>query len=821
MRRKQPPTALRALLISLGALIASAATIGIFAAHSYNGSTFRARGKSQITMDHVMNGTFGAHYGSVNWVPEAGDGVFSQESHGDIILVDLKSGTNRTLVSRQDVKDEHGKPLEWYSWQPSANMDYILFKADWVQNWRWSSFGNYYIHSLEDGTTVPLTPPSSPPKVVYASWSPVGNSIAYVSENDIYIVPEAASPGSPIRVTTGGNSSFFHGVPDWVYEEEVFGGESVLWWSPDARNLAYLALDETKVPVYEYPVYNPSENSDEVHPYPSSASMRYPKPGYENPIATAHIFSLDTYNTEQDDGLYSPSVSAVHATQTLTWDSQLAPEDSILFEVAWVGNETLLIKEVNRAASEGSVVFFDVGASSFKGTGRVVRTLGEKGEEGDSGWIDSAQNVHPLLNSGFVSLVGSSAYLDVLPNKDGFNHIALFSPADSSTPRWLTTGDWEVDGEVLGVDVTRGLVYFVGASSSGLDRHIYSVMLPTVTGPPPSVAPLPKDPPSALTDATRPGFYGASFSPQAGFYLLTYKGPSTPSQSVLSIANSTFEFTLTNNQKLNDTNAMFQAPITSYTTIDSDGYELNVKEMRPPGFDESGRVRYPVLFKVYGGPFSQQVTSQYGRDWHDYLVCTLKYIVVIVDGRGTGFKGRKLRNPVRGTLGTYETIDQINAARIWAKRRYVDPKRIGIWGWSYGGFMSAKVLEANAGIHSLAMSVAPVTSWRMYDSIYTERYMGTPQKNPEGYVNASISSVEGFKNADYLLAHGSGDDNVHFAHTAHLIDMFTQHSIRRYRFRMFTDSNHRIITRNGFRELHEWMTAFLIEKWGKGPVRRS
>jgi len=228
-----------------------------------------------------------------------------------------------------------------------------------------------------------------------------------------------------------------------------------------------------------------------------------------------------------------------------------------------------------------------------------------------------------------------------------------------------------------------------------------------------------------------------------------------------------------------------------------------------------------VFFNVYGGPGSQQIDVSFKTSWLDYLACSLGYIVVTVDGRGTGFKGRKLRNPVKDNLGYWETVDQINAAKIWAAKSYVDPKRIGIFGWSYGGFMASKVAEANAGVHSLAIAVAPVTSWRLYDSIYTERYMNTPEANPTGYVTASISNVTGFHNIDFLLAHGTGDDNVHFANSAHLLDMFTRDKVRNYRFRMFTDSDHGINKRGANRELYEYMVDFLIEKWGKGGRRRS
>ncbi|KAF9511355.1 hypothetical protein BS47DRAFT_1330979 [Hydnum rufescens UP504] len=815
MRRASP---LKVLIMALAALITISTLIGVLAARTYSGTAGRSPGRKHITMDDIFNGTFSVKRQSLHWIPEAGDGVFSVQTDGDIVLVDLKTGINRTLVSHVDVKDEHGHEISWSNWQLSSDMSYILLKTDHLKQWRHSSFGNYYVHDLKDHTTVPVTPPTNPPKIAYAAWSPTGNAISYVLENDLYIVRDAADLTTSIRVTTQGNSSLFHGVPDWVYEEEVFEGDHALWWSPDAQRVAFLRLDETNVEWFDYPVYNTGSDSFDVHPYPSRVAMRYPKPGYDNPLVSVHVFSLPTYDKALSHGETNDSSAVAEATSKLKWEGMLSSSNSIIDTVTWVANETLVLKEVTRAADDGNVVFFDL---SKGGTGRVTRRQGEKGEEGDSGWIDQTQSIYPLTHPVSVASVGPTAYLDILPNKEGYNHIALFSPADSSIPRWLTAGDWEVTGRILRVDHVKGLVYFTGASKSGIERHIYSVPLPTVDGPPPTTAPSPSISPTPLTDVAQSGYYTASFSPQAGYYVLSHEGPSVPWQKVVHVTNSSFNYVLTDNQALNDTLLNFQSPVISHSTIMSDGYELNAVEIRPPGMDDSGRVRYPVLFRVYGGPGSQTVTTRFSRDWHDYLVCTLKYIVVVVDGRGTGFKGRNLRNPVRGNLGYYETLDQINAARLWATKRYVDSRRIGIWGWSYGGYMTTKVLEANAGIHTLGMAVAPVVSWRMYDSIYTERYMRTPQDNAAGYLNASVTNVEGFKHAQFLLAHGSGDDNVHFANSAHLLDMFTQAHVRDFRFRMFTDSDHSIRTRGAQRELYEWMTSFLVEKWGKGGIRRS
>ncbi|KAI0640694.1 dipeptidyl aminopeptidase [Trametes meyenii] len=811
--RKKRPASVRFLVIALASLVTIAVVIGIFAARSYTGTAFHIQqGVQHITMDHVFNGTFSAQSKSVLWVPEAGDGVFATQQGSSISLVDLKSNTTKELVLLTDVRDTDGRPFGWSSWKLSSDMKYLLVKADYRKQWRHSSFGNYYIYEFDSKRTWPLVPPSHPPTTAYAAWSPTGQSIAYVTENDLYVVPSPSQTESPIRVTASGNASLFNGVPDWVYEEEVFSADYALWWSPNASKVAFLTSDETAVDEYTYPVYNPSEDSHTVVPYPEHVVMKYPKPGYNNPLVSVHVFQLDEYQDamrELGSGANRTQV-AQGATIELRWDARQAANNSVISEVAWVGEKALLVKEVTRAAEDGSVVYFDL-SKGHANEGTVVRKLGKEGEEGDSGWIDSRQAIYPLPETLWPD--AAPAYLDIVPTPEGYNHIALFR-ADAGTPRFLTTGEWEVTSGILAVDANRSLVYFQAANPSSTQRHIYSVPLPKLTEEEQAS-------PTALTDTTSPGYYTASFSPKGEFYLLSYKGPHAPWQRIVRVDDNAFDYVLTENPQLNETLSQYELPIVTHSTIESDGYELNVLEMRPPRMDDSGRTKYPVLFRVYGGPGSQLVDVRFQHDWHTYAVAELQYIVVIVDGRGTGFRGRALRNPVKNNLGAWETIDQINAAKIWAAKEYVDPKRIGIWGWSYGGFMSSKVVEADAGIHSLAMAVAPVTSWRLYDSIYTERYMGLPAVNPDGYVTASISNVTGFHHADFLLAHGSGDDNVHFANSAHLLDMLTTEKVRGFRFRMFTDSDHSIYRRGANRELYEFMTEFLLEKWGKGGKKRT
>jgi len=276
---------------------------------------------------------------------------------------------------------------------------------------------------------------------------------------------------SPIRVTSSGNSSLFNGIPDWIYEEEVFSSDYALWWSPDSSKIAFLRLDETQVDEFQFPIYNPTDDSSAVVPYTQAVVVKYPKPGYDNPLASVHVFDVAQYLAQSSDS--TPETY----TYELTWEDRFPITNSVIMEVSWVGQSTLIVKEVTRAADNGSVVYFNLTRmeNTDTATGTVVRRLGSSGEEGDEGWIQSvrepftlsgcgciflrisfqAQYIYPLPDSLFSA--GSSAYLDIVPN-NGYNHIALFNLAENNTPRFLTSGPWEVTGGIKAVDAQRGLM---------------------------------------------------------------------------------------------------------------------------------------------------------------------------------------------------------------------------------------------------------------------------------------------------------------------------------------------------------------------------
>ncbi|OXG26368.1 dipeptidyl aminopeptidase [Cryptococcus neoformans Bt15] len=814
--RTRPRSKSRKILAILVAIIAFAGTIGVLAASGYSVPSFSSKGGTRhITMDHVFNGTFNAYSKQVDWVKEAEDGTFSHiNKEGNIVLNTVRNMTTDTLlVNASLVLDLEGNQLRWTGWALSADMQYVLFKTDHLKQWRHSSFGNYWIHRRQDSVTFPVIPPKNPPTIAKCTWSPVGHALAFVSKNDVYIISEdnlssvsSSSSSSPphVRVTTDGSHTIFNGVPDWVYEEEVLESDTALWWSPDGKRIAFLRSDESKVHDFKLQYYNPSDDAFKVHQYQTELDMKYPKPGTPNPTVTVHTFSLSS--------LSSSSSSASTTTQRLTWPGEFPLPDRIITEIGWVADDALLVKEIDRAAKDGNVVLFQFGDQ--RGTeveGEIVRRLGKDGEEGDDGWIDHGQNVIPV--KGLVQ-----GYLDIVPNQ-GYNHIALFTPLNASKPRWITAGEWEVT-EISGFDTEKGLVYFTAATPS-IDRHIYSIPLPTsASNDDEADQDASMSSMTALTDTTSPGYFEASFSPKAGYYVLGYRGPEVPWQRLIEAGSGDdrADVLLEGNTELNKTISEFLKPLVTRTTIENDGYELNMLEILPPNLDITGRKKYPVLIRVYGGPGSQMVSNRFERDWHSYLAASQRYIIIMLDGRGTGFRGRNLRNPVRDDLGHWEVQDQVAAAREMAKRVYVDRSRIGIWGWSYGGYMTCKAIEADSGIFTLGMAVAPVTDWRYYDSIYTERYMSTPSANKDGYTTSAVNNVTSFSGdrVDFIWAHGSGDDNVHYMNSAALLDKLTQEQVRGWRFRMFTDSNHSMDKRMAYREVYEWMNDFLEEKWGKG-----
>ncbi|GAA5990808.1 hypothetical protein JCM10908_000026 [Rhodotorula pacifica] len=839
-----------------------------------------AASKRRMTLDEVLNGTFYPESKRVEWVAApagmeneggaAEDGYYAERTQdGSITLSNLFDNSSRTLINGADVTAPDGSRLKWSRYQLSADGQYALFDTDWTKVWRHSTLANFYLHriatsassSSDSPRTHPILPPFSPPRTSLALFSPTSHHLAYVHANDLYILPAQEIDGEAtrwekeaIRITRDGSRTVMNGRPSWVYEEEVFSSDSTLWWSPTSSHLAFISFDESDVPAYEYPVYNQSpdepaaEAEDEGWEYPKEVGVRYPKPGYPNPLITVRVFSLSRYLSLPASLAASERLASSILTLRLSHPFDPEAEGKVVTEVVWIGADELLVRMTDRSARVERIGRFDLASVQWEDktgnakeaeqvlVGEVVRET--DWWEKDGGWAEAAQTIvslSPPATTGEAPKPRDfpSGYLDLLPDAKGFVHVAIFSPSTASEPVFLTSGEWEVAGGIDKVDLERGLIYFTAARPS-IARHVYSVPLlrsaselealrsSSKKRPEPTLLPGQK-----VNDGEKAGTelaaYKVKFSTRGGAYQLDYDGPNIPWQNLYKVADPEVPFPLTDNAALaSQDDAYLHASIThSREKITDAGagtgdVEVNVMEIRPPMMDESGRTKYPVLFQVYGGPNSQIITTKFQRDFQHYLATSLDYVIVRVDSRGTGFNGRKFRSTVRGRLGEIERDDVTEVARRWAEKPYIDEKRVGVWGWSYGGFLTSKLIEANASVFSLGMAVAPVTDWHLYDSLYTERYMGLPEENAGGYRNSSVREMDGFRHADFALAHGSGDDNVHFQNSALLLDRFTMAGIRNFRFRMFTDSDHSIQTRNAYGELLRWLEGFLLERFGQG-----
>lgn len=735
-----------------------------------------------MTLEEVMSGEWRATRQHMNWIEGANgeDGLLLEQSAPgkDYLVVEDVRGTNSdegtaaastTLMKQSSfvVGGTMHYPNRVY---PSKDLKKVLVATDAQSNWRHSFYAKYWIFDVATQTAEALDPANPDGRIQLASWSPQSDAAVFTRDNNMFL--RRLSESKVTQITTDGGTELFYGVPDWVYEEEVFGGNSATWWAEDGKYIAFLRTNETLVPEYpiQYFVSRPSGKmpAPGEENYPEVREIKYPKAGAPNPTV-----DLQFYDVEKGD-VFEVEISG-------GFDA----DDLLITEVVWAGSTgKALIRESNRESDVLRVVLVDV----VTRTGQAVRTTDV--QKIDGGWFEISENTQyipadPSNGRPYDGYIETYVY-------EGYDHLAYFTPVNNSEPIMLTSGKWEVDAAPSAIDLKNNLVYFKATKESSIQRHVYYVSLDGTNLKP-------------LTEVSEEGYYDISFSSGAGYALVTYNGPNIPWQKVISTPSNpnSYSKTVETNDVLAEFAKKHELPIEVYSTVNVDGYDLNVVERRPPHFDS--KKKYPVLFYLYGGPGSQMVNKAFGVDFQSYIASSLGYIVVTVDGRGTGFIGRKARVIVRGELGKYEAHDQIATAKIWAQKSYVDASRLAIWGWSFGGFMTLKTLEQDAGqTFKYGMSVAPVTDWRFYDSIYTERYMHTPQHNPGGYDRTAISNVTALQqNVRFLIMHGVADDNVHMQNTLTLLDKLDLAGVENYDVHVFPDSDHGIYFHNANRIVYD------------------
>jgi dipeptidyl-peptidase-4 len=580
------------------------------------------------------------------------------------------------------------------------------------------------------------------------SFSPDGTKIAYAFENNLFVVDLVSNQETQIT-TDGKRNAIINGITDWVYEEE-FAFVKAYDWNADGSKIAYIRFDESQVPEFSMDLYTQDL-------YPTQSVFKYPKAGEKNAVVSLHLFDVTSGDSKPVNlGNY---------------------QDFYIPRIKWTNDANLLsVQVLNRHQNNLDLHFVDAANS----TSKII--LNEK----DAAYIDVTDNLTFLKDNSFIWT----------SEKDGFNHIYHYDKT-GKLKKQITKGTWEVTN-YYGFDEKSGMIYYQSVENGSINRDVYAIKI---------------DGKSKLRLSTKTGTNSATFSPNFQYFINAYSSATVaPTYSLNLSKTGTQVKTIASNEGVEQKLAKYDvSPKEFFVVTTEKGHQLNAWMIKPKNFDATKK--YPLFMYQYSGPGSQQVNNDWnGADDYWFMMLAQQgYIVACVDGRGTGFKGAAFKKCTQKELGKYEVEDQIDAAKVFGKYNYVDASRIGIFGWSYGGFMSSNCLFQGADVFKMAIAVAPVTSWRNYDSIYTERYMQTPQENASGYDNNSpINHVSKLK-GNFLLVHGTADDNVHVQNTMKMVEALVQAN-KQFDWAIYPDKNHGIYGGKTRLQLYTKMTNFIKEK---------
>ena len=619
------------------------------------------------------------------------------------------------------------KITDWDGYEMSNDETKILLHTDTKMIYRYSYIADYYVYDVKSQRITKLTDEGGEE---IATLSPDNQKVAFVKNNNVYI--KNLADGSITTVTTDGEKNkIINGVPDWVYQEE-FGILNSLKWSPSSNTLAFIRFDESQVPMYSMTMYE-----GDCHPnkdyslYPGSYDYKYPVAGEKNSVVSVMAYDLATSRLQKMNLPITDNDYVPH----IDYGTQ---DDRLMVSTLNRTQNDLHIYAVNPATTQATEVYAEQSTS----------------------WIDSKSANDVMYYDTFF----------VMPSeKSGYMHLYQYA-YDGKLIKQLTSGNENVT-EFYGYDKARKQ-FFYQRTNGPLNRMVESV---DAAG---KVA--------ALTDGD--GTYSAKFNSNFKYYIRTFSSQRIPNQYAIYNVNGKKVRDLELNREFAEKYTAPTVPQREFITVESDGYKLNGYIIKPVDFDPNKK--YPVIMQQYSGPGSQQVLNKWSLDWQEYFA-TQGFIIACVDGRGTGGREKAFQSVVYQKLGKYESIDQIAAAKHMASLPYVDAEHIGIWGWSYGGYEALMAMSTPGSDYAAGVAIAPVTSWKFYDTIYAERYMRTPQENPDGYRDgAPLENTDKLK-GKLLIMWGSADDNVHVINSMQYISKLHGQG-NQFDMMIYTNMNHSI-----------------------------
>ena len=715
--------------------------------------------QKEITLEDIWGGTFRTQ--RLDALKSLNNGkeysvlnYNTSEKVSTVDVYDYKSGEKvRTLVNSNDLKGIN----HIISYEFSKDEKKLLLATQLKQIYRYSSVGTYYVYDINTNELSLV----SENKIQRPTFNNEGSKIAYGFENNLYITDltsdlptgqAGGEAGKTIQITTdGAKNTIINGLTDWVYEEE-FAFVRAFDWNLDGDKIAYIRFDESEVPEYSMDIIG-------TELYPTQQVFKYPKAGEANANVSLHIYDLSSQKTSEID--------------ISEYNSYYIPR------IKWTKDANILsVQLTNRHQNILDLVFVD----SRNNSTTLIH------QEKDEAYVDVTDDLTFLNNNSFIWT----------SEKSGWNHIYLYDKTGKLVNQ-ITDGDWEVT-RYYGFDENTGIIYYQSTQNGNINRDVYSI---TIQGT------------NNVRLSQETGTNSASFSSDFTYFIGTFSNTVTPYKFTLHNSRTGEQIReIKNNNSLRELVSEYKVSPKEFSTISINGNDLNMYMIKPLDFDPNKK--YPLFMYQYSGPGSQQVANRWGGSndyWHQMLAQE-GYIIVCVDGRGTGLKGRDFKKLTQKELGKYEVEDQIEVAKKLGELPYINAARIGIWGWSYGAFMSSNCLFQANDVFSMAIAVAPVSSWRFYDTIYTERYMQTPQENPSGYdENSPITYVDNLK-GDYLLVHGGADDNVHLQNTMRMVEALIQAN-KQFDWAIYPDKNHGIYGGNTRLHLFTRMTKFIYETLGE------
>jgi dipeptidyl-peptidase-4 len=712
----------------------------------------QAQETKKITLEDILvKGTFRAQ--SVQGLRSMKDGEHYTTLENGKQIVKYSYKTGKEIAVFFDIDKVPDAPISSFSdYELSNDETKILLTTDVKRIYRHSFTATYYVWNL---VTEEFTPLSEKGAQQVPTFSEDGERIAFVRDNNIFI--KSLKFGTENQVTYDGEKNkIINGVPDWVYEEE-FGYNKAFWWSPDTKFLAFVRFDESQVPDFTMPIYGGEKpHLDKFKLYPGEETFKYPKAGEKNSNVTVLVHELRSKtNMEVDLG---------------------NDKDIYVPRVKWTPDaNNVVVMLVNRLQNKLDVLY----ANPYTGDSRIF--FSEKNKR----YIDED------FYDNFVFLEDGKFIIN--SERDGWSHLYLFDNNGFELAQ-LTKGKFDVT-KFYGFDKVRNVFYYQAAAESPLRREVYFTS---------------QDGKKKGKISTTQGTNNVDFSSNFNYYVNYFSSSKTATLITLHDNKGTQIRVLQDNTVLNNTVKTLALPLKEFFTFTTtQGVELNGYMIKPEGFDTSKK--YPVLMTQYSGPNSQSVSDSWGGiGWESYLAQE-GFLVVCVDPRGTAARGEDFRKKTYRQLGKYEAEDLVEAAKFLGTLPYADKNNIAIFGWSYGGFMTLLAMEKGGELFKAGISVAPVTSYRFYDTVYTERYMGLPQDNEQGYDENAPLSHAGRIKGRLLIVHGSADDNVHAQNTYEFTEKMVQAGVQ-FDMAIYTNRNHGIRGGNTSMHLYTKMTNFLKEQ---------